>query len=76
MIFPISSLAHQGLENLLEATAELLAKTDEFLLYDEADLVDEEAYYGFAETEKDFEITRDDDATWVLSGEKLNVSLS
>ncbi|HER5038777.1 TPA: GTPase ObgE, partial [Streptococcus pyogenes] len=71
MIFPISSLAHQGLENLLEATAELLAKTDEFLLYDEADLVDEEAYYGFAETEKDFEITRDDDATWVLSGEKL-----
>ncbi|MEN4336191.1 GTPase ObgE, partial [Streptococcus pyogenes] len=71
MIFPISSLAHQGLENLLEATAELLAKTDEFLLYDESDLVDEEAYYGFAETEKDFEITRDDDATWVLSGEKL-----
>ena len=71
MIFPISSLAHQGLDNLLEATADLLAKTDEFLLYDEADLVDEEAYYGFAETEKDFEITRDDDATWVLSGEKL-----
>ncbi|HHC5110947.1 TPA: GTPase ObgE [Streptococcus pyogenes] len=71
MIFPISSLAHQGLENLLEVTAELLAKTDEFLLYDESDLVDEEAYYGFAETEKDFEITRDDDATWVLSGEKL-----
>ncbi|QBB27450.1 GTPase ObgE [Streptococcus pyogenes] len=71
MIFPISSLAHQGLENLLEATAELLAKTDEFLLYDESDLVDEEAYYGFAEAEKEFEITRDDDATWVLSGEKL-----
>lgn len=71
MIFPISSLAHQGLDNLLEATAELLAKTDEFLLYDEADLVDEEAYYGFAETEKYFEIIRDDDATWVLSGEKL-----
>ncbi|GAA0058867.1 GTPase Obg [Streptococcus canis] len=71
MIFPISSLAHQGLDNLLEATAELLAKTDEFLLYDESDLVDEEAYYGFAEAEKEFEITRDDDATWVLSGEKL-----
>ena len=31
-IFPISSLAHQGLENLLEATAELLDQTDEFLL--------------------------------------------
>ena len=46
-IFPISSLAHQGLENLLEATAELLDQTDEFLLYN------------------------DDDASWVLSGEKL-----
>lgn len=32
MIFPISSLAHQGLENLMDATAELLANTEEFLL--------------------------------------------
>ncbi|MGZ7204807.1 GTPase ObgE, partial [Streptococcus pyogenes] len=48
MIFPISSLAHQGLENLLEATAELLDKTPEFLLYDETEFQDDdEAYYGF-----------------------------
>lgn len=71
MIFPISSLAHQGLENLLDATAELLDKTDEFLLYDESELEQEEVYYGFDAEEKPFEITRDDDATWVLSGEKL-----
>ena len=63
MIFPISSLAHQGLENLMEATAELLGKTDEFLLYTEDDMIDLD--------ERPFEISRDDDAAWVLSGEKL-----
>ncbi|MCW8519681.1 GTPase ObgE [Streptococcus macedonicus] len=71
MIFPISSLAHQGLENLMEATAELLAKTDEFLLYTDDDMIDEEVYYGFDPDERPFEISRDDDAAWVLSGEKL-----
>lgn len=45
-IFPISSLAHQGLENLLEATAELLDETDEFLLYSEDDMEQEEVYYA------------------------------
>ncbi|HGD6745677.1 TPA: GTPase ObgE [Streptococcus agalactiae] len=71
MIFPISSLAHQGLENLMDATAELLANTEKFLLYDETDMQEDEAYYGFNEDERPFEITRDDDATWVLYGDKL-----
>ncbi|MGT2742238.1 GTPase ObgE [Streptococcus plurextorum] len=71
MIFPISSLAHQGLDNLLEATAELLDRTEEFLLYSEEDMQDDEAYYGFSADERPFEITRDDDAAWVLYGEKL-----
>lgn len=71
LIFPISGIAHQGLDALLEATAELLDKTDEFLLYDEEDMSDEEAYYGFNPDERPFEITRDDDAAWVLYGEKL-----
>lgn len=70
VIFPISGLTKQGLATLLDATAELLDKTPEFLLYDESDM-EEEAYYGFDEEEKAFEISRDDDATWVLSGEKL-----
>lgn len=69
-IFPISGLTKQGLATLLDATAELLDKTPEFLLYEESDM-EEEAYYGFDEEEKAFEISRDDDATWVLSGEKL-----
>ncbi|RLU61868.1 GTPase ObgE [Streptococcus iniae] len=72
MVFPISTLAHQGLENLMEATAELLKNTDEFLLYEDSDFMDdEEAYYGFAGEEKAFDISRDDAAAWVLSGDKL-----
>ena len=69
-IFPISSLTKQGLATLLDATAELLDKTSEFLLYEESDMEDE-AYYGFDEEAPAFEISRDDDATWVLSGDKL-----
>ena len=70
-IFPISSLAHQGLDNLLEATADLLDKTPEFLLYTEEDMEDQEVYYGFDEDQPAFEINRDDDASWILSGDKL-----
>ena len=70
-IFPISSLAHQGLDNLLEATADLLDKTPEFLLYTEEDMAQEEVYYGFDEDQPAFEINRDDDASWILSGDKL-----
>ena len=69
-IFPISGIAHQGLDALLDVTAQLLAQTDDFLLYDESDM-QEEAYYGFEEEEKAFDISRADDAAWVLSGEKL-----
>ncbi|HEL2383746.1 TPA: GTPase ObgE [Streptococcus suis] len=70
-IFPISGIAHQGLENLLEATAELLEKTPEFLLYDESEFQEEEAYYGFNPDEPEFDISRADDASWILSGDKL-----
>lgn len=70
-IFPISGIAHQGLENLLEATASLLDKTPEFLLYDDSDFQEEEAYYGFNPDEPEFDISRADDASWILSGDKL-----
>ena len=41
-------MTKQGLATLLDATAELLDKTPEFLLYDESEM-EEEAYYGFDE---------------------------
>ncbi|MBJ8325347.1 GTPase ObgE [Streptococcus pacificus] len=70
MVFAVSGIAHQGLEALLDATAELLSKTESFPLYEESQMLDE-AYYGFDEEEKAFSISRDDDATWVLSGDKI-----
>lgn len=69
-IFPISCLTKQGIAPLLDATAALLEKTDDFLLYEESELQDE-AYYGFDTSGPDFEISRDDDASWILTGDRL-----
>ena len=69
-IFPISGITQSGLNPLLDATAELLDQTEDFLLYTEEDLEDE-VYYGFDDNAPEFIISRDDDATWVLSGDKL-----
>ncbi|WP_159548743.1 GTPase ObgE [Streptococcus halichoeri] len=71
LIFPVSTLAKQGLDNLMNTTAELLEKAPEFLLYDESDMETEEVYYGYEAQERPFVISRADDASWVLSGEKL-----
>jgi GTP-binding protein len=72
-IFPISGISHQGLQYLLEATAELLRITPDFPLYEATDFVadDQEVYYGFDAGTRDYEISRADDASWILSGEKL-----
>lgn len=70
-IFEVSGLTKTGLQGLLARTSELLAETPEFLLYEDEDFIDEEAYYGFEEEEKPFSISRDDDAAWRLSGTKL-----
>lgn len=69
-IFSISSVTRQGIDALLSATADLLEVTPEFLLYDE-EIEEEVVQYGFVSTKPEFEINRDPDATWVLSGEKL-----
>jgi GTP-binding protein len=69
-IFPISSVAHQGLENLLSATADLLETTPEFPIYEEIE-EDDGAYYGFNEEEPKFDISRNPDASWELSGEEI-----
>ena len=71
MIFPVSGISKKGLGPVLDASADLLAKTPEFLLYDSNEMYQEEAYYGFDQEEAAFEISRDDDATWILSGAKL-----
>lgn len=69
-VFPISGVTRKGIEALLSATADLLEVTPEFLLYDE-EIEEEVVHYGFNAEQPEFSINRDDDASWILSGEKL-----
>ncbi|MBS7576166.1 GTPase ObgE [Enterococcus sp. MMGLQ5-2] len=71
LIFEISALTQQGLQPLLSATADLIEKTPEFPLYELEDLAADEIYYGFDEGDVGFEIQRNPDTSWELSGDKL-----
>lgn len=71
IIFAISGVTHQGVEALLQKTADLIESTPEFPLYDEEEQVEESVTYEFKPNEREFDVTRDPDGTWVLSGEKL-----
>lgn len=71
-VFPISAVTHDGVQQLMQLTADLLDKTPAF----DSESHDEQlvATYKAAAPEKgtpDFTIDRDDDGTWVLSGDKL-----
>lgn len=70
-IFPISGITREGVQPLLEATAELLSQTPEFPLYDAEDLAVQAAYYGFEEETTPFTIERDPDRAFRLTGDKL-----
>ena len=69
-VFPISGVTRKGIEALLSATADLLEVTPEFLLYDE-EIEEDVVEYNFVEDEPEFDIQRLPDASWVLTGEKL-----
>ena len=69
-IFPISGITKQGVEPLLEATAQLLNETPEFPLYTEEEM-EETVQYGLQEEEPAFYITRNSDGSWNLSGDKI-----
>ncbi|WP_275470532.1 GTPase ObgE [Vagococcus proximus] len=70
-VFAISSLSNRGLDALLSATVDLVETTPEFPLYDQESLEEETVRYEFTPEERQFDISRDDDSTWVLSGEYL-----
>jgi GTP-binding protein len=71
-IFPISAVTHDGVDKLMQVTANVLEKAPSFdsESHDKTEIVK----YGLKkkdENEPEFQISRDDDGTWVLSGEKL-----
>lgn len=69
-VFAISAITKQGMDPLLNATADLLEATPEFPLYED-EMEEETVQYGFESAEPEFTITREPDATWVLSGDKI-----
>lgn len=71
LVMEISSLTHQGLDELVNKTAEILAQTPKFETLAQRKQAQQALYQFKQPEEKEFTITRDSDATWILSGAKL-----
>ncbi|MFD1319330.1 GTPase ObgE [Loigolactobacillus zhaoyuanensis] len=69
-IFPVAAIAHQGLNELLLATADLLEATPAFPLYS-ADADETEQTYDYEADQPGFEIKRDNDGVFVITGQKV-----
>ncbi|MFF5996860.1 GTPase ObgE [Lysinibacillus sp. KU-BSD001] len=68
-VFPISAVSRQGLKPLLFEIADLLEVTPEFQLHEvEEEESDATVLYKHESKKDGFEITRDDDGAWILSG--------
>lgn len=69
LIFPISALTRSGLDELLHAVVDLLEVTSEFPMHEIEDEEKETSVLYKHEAEApEFEITREDDGAFVLSG--------
>ncbi|MFB1080547.1 GTPase ObgE [Jeotgalibacillus sp. JSM ZJ347] len=70
-IFPVSAISRQGLKELLYTVADLVESTPEFPLQEaEKDETINRVLYKHEEAEK-FEITRDPDGSFVITGDSL-----
>jgi GTPase len=70
-VFPISAVTRQGLSELLYAVADKVETTSEFPIHEEEETGIHRVVYKHEEEEKEFEITRDPDGTFVVSGAKI-----
>lgn len=71
-VFPISAVKKTGLRELLLAIADKLETTPEFPLNEILEQEDEDTVlYKYVAEEPDFEISREPDGTFVLSGAKI-----
>ncbi|WP_107942892.1 GTPase ObgE [Metasolibacillus sp. FSL H7-0170] len=68
-VFPVSAVSRQGLKAVLFEIADLLEVTPQFELHEiSAEESDATVLYKYEKQNEDFEITRDDDGAFVLSG--------
>lgn len=68
-IYEISAMNNEGLEDVLVALGDLIVSTEETPLFEE-DQFEGHVLYKFKK-EEPYTITREDNGTWVLSGEEL-----
>ena len=68
-IFEVSAAMNQGLQPVMDYLADMLDKIPVNPLYDESQ-IESHVLYKFKK-EEPFTITRDDDATWVVSGKEV-----
>ncbi|MCX2454810.1 GTPase ObgE [Lacticaseibacillus nasuensis] len=66
-IFAISSITHDGVQPLLQATATALATAPTFALHDTVT----PGKYTFTPDNSDLKVSQDEDGTFILSGKKL-----
>ncbi|GLB46976.1 GTPase Obg [Philodulcilactobacillus myokoensis] len=69
-IIPISSITHDGLLDLIHQTVKLLDQTPKFPAHQEKQSNQKNVKYTFKE-EKPFQINRDENGNWILSGHKI-----
>ncbi|SPU02889.1 GTPase [Bacillus tequilensis] len=70
-VFPISAVTREGLRELLFEVANQLENTPEFPLYDEEEITQNRVMYTIENEEVPFNITREPDGVFVLSGDSL-----
>jgi GTPase len=71
-IFPISALSRKGLNELLFAIADLLDVTEDFVMHEmDEEESDKTVLYKHTSEREGFDITRDDDGAYVLSGSSI-----
>lgn len=72
-IFPISAVTHQGVQQLMQLTADMLDQTPAFdsESHDKELVAEYKAAAPAKDGKEDFTITKAEDGTWVLGGEKL-----
>lgn len=71
-IFPISSATHQGIKELLYKIADVLEVTESFPMYDQENQnTEQRVLYKYVKEDKLFEVSRDIDGAFLLTGEEL-----
>ena len=75
-IYPISSLTHQGINDLIQKCYELVSKTDPFQLMGTKEKVETRIYNAYKDQKPIFEVIKEKDHVYRLIGESIERTYS